>query len=467
MDSIQAEILIKSLEGKSIGGWAIDGKFGFGKSAVVMRASKDGREGAVKVFHPELIERYGEGVQLERIARECSLIGAKHPNLVEIYDGGKCSESGHLFVVMEAVPYKNLRELLQDIPFPSIRPIIAQVAQASMFLEERGLAHRDIKPENIAVSPDFQTVKLLDLGVLRPFGEADLTDVDHRPFIGTLRYSSPEFLQRKEDDSPEGWRAVTFYQLGAVLHDLLMKKEIFSEYSAPYSVLVQAVLEKVPEVFGGDPSLVRLCNHCLTKSPKTRCELVSWTNFVRDDHVSNAAESIKARIKGRQKYFQNLLENGAVAGSEVDRLIKHQIQELCNRFCARVGIVLNTLQCFPLRKIESEIDDERPACHVFIHFEKDKNIGLIVRLALKFEIELADQNNGRPIYSVATCAAVSTNEMQVEQLNSNKKFFVGEAEELMSNALLEQYFLGALDAAYECLDTRGRNDAVNLAILSV
>ena len=265
MDSTQAKILITSLLGTSIGGWLVEDELGYGKSAVVMRATSGERTGALKVFHPELIERYGEEKQIARISRETSLIGSKHPNLVEIYAGGKCTETGHLFVVMELVPYPNLKSLIKHIPTTSIRSIIEQLASAAVFLEERGLVHRDIKPENIAVSEDYKSVKLLDLGVLRPFVDSNLTDIDQRPFIGTLRYSSPEFLQRKEEHSLEGWRALTVYQIGAVLYDLLMKREIFSDFSSPYSVLVEAVLNEKPDVYGEDADLVRLCRHCLTK----------------------------------------------------------------------------------------------------------------------------------------------------------------------------------------------------------
>jgi hypothetical protein len=68
---------------------------------------------------------------------------------------------------------------------------------------------------------------VMDFGVIRPVGEPGITDGDQRPFIGTLQYSSPEFLFRTEADTPEGWRALTFYQLGAVLHDLIMRQRIF------------------------------------------------------------------------------------------------------------------------------------------------------------------------------------------------------------------------------------------------
>lgn len=70
MDKIQAEMLRDSLQGVEVGEWLINGFHGYGKSAVVLPAQKDGVVGAVKVFHPELVERYGRAAQLERISRE-------------------------------------------------------------------------------------------------------------------------------------------------------------------------------------------------------------------------------------------------------------------------------------------------------------------------------------------------------------------------------------------------------------
>ena len=188
---------------------------------------------ALKIFDPELIERFGEAKQRTRIERELSLRGEHHKHLVEIYDGGHCPSSGYYYVVMSYIAAPNLASVIGDIPRDRVWPIIAQIAAACKFLETKRIAHRDVKPENIVISRDFEDATLLDLGVIRPFGEAGLTDEDQRVFIGTLRYASPEFLWRTEEDTEEGWRALTFYQIGAVLHDLIMRTRIFNEFWSP------------------------------------------------------------------------------------------------------------------------------------------------------------------------------------------------------------------------------------------
>jgi hypothetical protein len=88
MDPIVAKRMEGELVGKLVGSWKPDRLLGNGKSAVVFHATRDGQEAALKVFDPDLVQRLGEGTQLQRIEREKRLIGKKHENLVEIYDGG-------------------------------------------------------------------------------------------------------------------------------------------------------------------------------------------------------------------------------------------------------------------------------------------------------------------------------------------------------------------------------------------
>ena len=310
MDSVQARLFRGSLQGKTIGGWHVDGFCGNGKSAVVLPALRGTEEGAIKVFHRELIERYGKDAQLQRIHREASLVGTTHPHLVRILDGGECAATGHLYVVMERIPHRNLYQALADVPVDAVPKIIAQVASAARFLEDRGMAHRDIKPENIAVSDDFAHATLLDLGVLRPIGFSDLTDVSQRTFIGTLRYSSPEFLMRQEQDTIEGWRAVTFYQLGAVLHDLLMRRQLFHDYGEPFAGLVEAVKSINPIVQGDDVRCVNLARRCLIKNPITRRQLVSWSDFSSLEVALDAtATSQRDLIRERQKALRAQAES--------------------------------------------------------------------------------------------------------------------------------------------------------------
>jgi eukaryotic-like serine/threonine-protein kinase len=203
---------------------------------------------------------------------------------------------------MQLIDAPNLATVLPDVPRDQIWPLLSQVASAARFLESRDLVHRDIKPDNIVISRDFANATLLDLGVIRPIGVGDLTDADQRLFIGTLRYSSPEFLLRNEKDTLLGWRSLTFYQLGAALHDMIMQKRIFGDITEPYARLVQAVERDVPKIEAADvpADLVFLARNCLVKDPDLRLKFVDWEQFEVPQPKKPRVADLKDRIRRRQ-----------------------------------------------------------------------------------------------------------------------------------------------------------------------
>ncbi len=330
MDPTIAERMTEEITGKSVGGWSVGSFLGAGKSALVFECARDDTIAALKVFDPDLVNRYGKDTQLERIRRELSLVGKRHPNLVQIYDGGECPDTGYLFVVMELIPGSNLEDKLADVPRDRIPPIMSQVTSAAMYLEQLDMAHRDIKPSNIAITDDFQRAVLMDLGVLRPFGESDLTDQDAKVFVGTLRYSSPEFLYRADVGTKECWKAVSIYQLGGVLHDLIMRKQLFHDLSDPFSLLVDAVKSQRPNIYATDVSQewVDLARNSLTKDPEARLRLVSWDDFlVTDESNRDSSEAIRARVMKRQ-LASRLQATGEGDRSQEANILTHKIKHL-------------------------------------------------------------------------------------------------------------------------------------------
>jgi serine/threonine protein kinase len=458
MDLAQAKLFFDSLEGKSVGGWAIDGLYGSGKSAIVLRGTRNNQHGALKVFHPELIERYGRAVQLERIEREKRLLGLNHPNLVKILGGGECSDSGHLYVVMEPIANKNLQQVLHEIPAKNIPKLISQVASAARFLEELGLAHRDIKPENIAISDDYTSATLLDLGVLKPIGFSSITDADYRPFIGTLRYSSPEFLLRNEPDTEAGWRAVTFYQLGAVLHDMLMRKGLYEEFQEPFANLVQVIEDPKtrPEVYGEDSRSVVLCRNCLVKNPNTRLELVKWEDFTSlvEPAEAKAATDVHDRILLRQQFHRAQCQVSVVEENEPAWKVKRALSDASNQLEIRSLAIINRLGCFPLREIRSSNDIETRSIVTQINFEADEAFGLPNSICFKLELTLVDYNGGNSIFKAGALAILVDAPQTANCLASMETlpFIVAPIFQLLDSPKFEAQFMSVLDAAYNVFD---------------
>lgn len=402
MDPIVAKRMEGELVGRRVGSWLIDRLLGNGKSAVVFLATNSSQEAALKVFDPDLVARVSEATQLERIEREKRLIGQRHENLVQIYDGGKCSQSGYLFIAMECIDAPDLEKVLQEVPRERIRPLISQLASAAKFLDDIGLAHRDIKPSNIACSRDFQQLTLLDLGVLKPIGDASLTDVVGHPFVGTKQYSPPEFLFRTEADTPDGWRAVSFYQIGAVLHDLLTGRRIFEEFISPEARLIEAVKYTVPrlDVPGADPELVALAGSCLAKDPATRLRLVKWESFSATAPKVTAA-SLKDRVLKRQA-----AAIAPVAEPESRLNMRRALTELVSR---ATGIVrdesADNADVLPPVEVHDHPAPDGSTAVFRAAFPKIATKGIPNAFALAFRITVLDVNAN--LVEIAVCAAVS------------------------------------------------------------
>lgn len=377
----------KELTGKDLGGWTLAECIGFGKSALVFRATRAGVAGAAKVFDRELVERFGRAAQRERVEREKSLVGKSHPNLIGILDAGEDVDSDLFYVVMELFAGKNLAQSLDEIPQARVGALIAQVASAAEFLETLGLAHRDIKPENIGIADDFSNAVLLDLGVLRPVGFSSITDQHgQRAFIGTLQYSPPELLHREEQDSVEGWRAVTYYQLGGVLHDLLTRVALFADDLTPYAHLVEVVTHKAVTIKapGAPPELRMLAQDCLVKDPVQRLHLVSWDRFQRPPAGVGDLSAIRERIAQRRKSAAAVPAPTSVAPGLIE---KHAVEGLRN---SMERVLRDSCKQCDLPPFRAETDDAPPVARVRLLFGPSRAHATTVAFAVYLEGAVVD-----------------------------------------------------------------------------
>ncbi|KAL9037440.1 MAG: hypothetical protein Q9214_005705 [Letrouitia sp. 1 TL-2023] len=116
----------------------------------------------------------------------------QHPNIVQYVD--QYEDETHLIIIMELVPYGDLRPYVEGRHNPMIeyngKTVAFQMCQALEYLHERKITHRDIKPDNILIqSEDPLFVKLSDFGLSKVVND-DETFL--RSFCGTLLYCAPE-----------------------------------------------------------------------------------------------------------------------------------------------------------------------------------------------------------------------------------------------------------------------------------
>lgn len=285
-------------------GWSVPRYINAGASGAVFELQHPAHgQVALKLYDPRFFQGANALIEQDRLRLQAQLTGQHHPNLITTIETAPVPGHGTWFLLMDFLPWPDLSEVVADVPDDRVGALIAQLASAVLFLRERGLVHRDIKPANIGVSPDWSTLKLLDLGVLRAIGveEGAGTDRDGQErFVATAQYSPPEYLAREEPPGEQGFDALNVYQVGAVLHDLIMKRPLFGEEAASLVKLrlYRAVLNDQPVIAsaGVPPRLASLCRSALDKDPERRLAAVSVDDFSR---AADDAEQVRRRLANR------------------------------------------------------------------------------------------------------------------------------------------------------------------------
>lgn len=334
MDYIKARQLEAELSNKSLSGYQVIEYINCGKSAAVFKAKKNGENYALKIFDNELVERFGHEIQLKRINQEIGLKGHTIDNLVKIFDGGKDEILGseYYYLVMELIKGKNLKEFIdsEDYSESFIVSVFEKLYNVTneLLTQNNPIVHRDIKPENIMITNDRDVI-LMDLGVLKFVGVKSMSDVDEKQFLGTLRYAPPEFLTRKEKDSIEGWNSVNLYQIGGVIHDLIQKKELFSD-KTPYTNLVLAIKEDPPRIIknGYSFSLIQMVRNLLTKDWELRNQLCSKEKI--DEFRANVSKK-KSSIEKKIDEIQSMSFDFESAINEIEKIQRSNQEKLAIR----------------------------------------------------------------------------------------------------------------------------------------
>jgi eukaryotic-like serine/threonine-protein kinase len=297
-----------------------------GGSAVVFKVSTPTGPRAFKAFLPDLFTGARSVAERRRLNLQRMLIGHGCRSLVQTYSVEEAC--GTAFVEMPLITWQPLTRVLASVPDESILPLIGQLVDAVRFLENHSIAHRDIKPENIHVAPDFTELVLLDLGVAREFELPDELDAEGtdqaeaRPFLATAQYSSPEYLFRLDPPTKRLWQGLNVYQVGAVLHDMIMKQPLFNAETTAGNrwLIARAVLTKVPSFADDNPGrlsqLKALSARCLGKDIDRRLSVVDWAHFyppsAAQDPVQQLAERV-ARWKAPTNIGMSEVERKAVA----------------------------------------------------------------------------------------------------------------------------------------------------------
>ena len=144
-----------------------------------------------------------------------SAANLSHPNIVTVHDFGFADNL--LFIVMEFIPGKDLKQLIRERGRFSVAtgiPLIIQACAGLGYAHRAGLVHCDVKPHNLLVSPDGR-LKVTDFGIARAL--ATITPGERTDVVwGSPLYFAPEQAQG-QPPSP----ASDVYSIGVVMYELL------------------------------------------------------------------------------------------------------------------------------------------------------------------------------------------------------------------------------------------------------
>jgi serine/threonine protein kinase len=199
--------------GQTISQYQITAKLGAGGMGEVYLAtdSKLDRQVALKFLPQELAHNTEAGARILREARAAAKLS--HPNVVTIYDVSE--NDGRTYIVMERVPGRTLRELIDTAQLPGDRTLdlFGQILEGLGAAHAQGIVHRDIKPTNIVVS-DTWKAKILDFGLARTTDDGNLTQ--EGAVVGTTNYMSPEQASAQTADARSD-----LFTAGVILYEML------------------------------------------------------------------------------------------------------------------------------------------------------------------------------------------------------------------------------------------------------
>ncbi len=422
---MKTKIDVRALWGLTFEGWTVNSSIGNGADGIVYSASKGSeREVALKIYFPEIITKYSKKNINERMELQTGLAdGKKHRNLVEVFYGGFSEEYQTFFLIMEKIEGKSLDKLIGQIPSNEIPLLVQQLASVCEFLEENQYVHRDIKPSNIMVSPDFKVLTLLDLGIIHHFENEDrLSGGD---FISTLRYCPPEFVWRTEDsENINAWRAITFYQIGAVMYEMIMEKIIFEGHDTPRANLYDAIKFLTPDIQSEKVPqwLVTTAQACLLKDWRERLNNLLWESFYEEKYAGTtnrdeldlkllleksilSEDELQPRALSKEQYQQKLWNLNKQVISDLRSYIR--LSDIFPR-CSTYNILENENRYITEFRFESEN----------VHYE-------IFKEGIVFKIEIKDDLN-KEAFIVIKFSVTTTSKHFKERLYEWSEIFTTE-----------------------------------------
>ena len=238
--------------------------------------------GGMGTVYAAIDEQSGERVAVKLIAHQMSddtrfrdrftseiksLARLRHPGIVRFMHS-YIDEEGQIFYSMELVEGESLQSLIRrenKVGWDRTIEFAIQITSALKHAHDAGVIHRDLKPANLMLADDG-TVKLVDFGIAKLFGDSQQTNVGS--LLGTADYMAPE-QATNTNITPR----TDLYALGNVMYAMLVGRPPFVGKQAT-AVIDALKNNSIPPLDLIDPhlptELVELVHHLLEKDPEKR-----------------------------------------------------------------------------------------------------------------------------------------------------------------------------------------------------
>ena len=204
-----------------------------GGSAVYKAADPRGRSVAVKLFPHRLSE---DSATVERFHREMKAVVpvTRHPHLVHVLETGQ--EGDRLYLAMEMVEGTSLDRLLKQrrLSLAEAFTVMRGICRGLAHGHQHGLVHRSLTPRNVLVSPDFDAVKISDLGATgfeTAMQNLTATLSTGEIQLGALYYLAPEALEGQKADA-----RADLYSAGVIFHEMLTGRSPGPKFALPSQI---------------------------------------------------------------------------------------------------------------------------------------------------------------------------------------------------------------------------------------
>jgi Tol biopolymer transport system component/predicted Ser/Thr protein kinase len=300
-------------------------KLGEGGMGTVYKAqdTKLDRFVALKFLPSQLTATDDEKARFVQEAKAASAMN--HPNVCTIYDIN--DYNGQLFIVMEFVDGKTLKEKKDNLSEKQILEIGIQVSEGLAAAHEKGIVHRDIKPDNIMIRKDG-IVQILDFGLAKLYKEGNVSRLTKvGTTMGTIGYMSPEQVQGLDVD-----HRTDLFSLGVVLYEMLTGEPPFKgvhETAVMYEIVNvdPPPLSTIKE--GITPELDEIVLECLEKDKDERCQ--SAKELAKDlRKIKKSTGTRKSKIFNVNPSIINTRSQQLQSSNSIETVLKKNITRKFN-----------------------------------------------------------------------------------------------------------------------------------------